>query len=1536
MPTYKLHIIKQGQTQVIPLNAKQTLRLAIDPKAKYQIVDQTDQVVKNLKAELVDGELVLLEGEQPLVALENYSSHFPASSSAQMLDAVMLGGGEAASSLASQVSSAQILGWGAAIVGTAGVAVAAGGGGGKKGGGENNSSSPQPKAPEKVVPTLQFDPITEDNIINLKESGQKITVTGSVNGVESGDAVVLKIGEASVMATVDGSRFSAQVDGVALAAHQEIRAEVIQQNQKVTEGSHRYTVDTEIAKPTITLDAVTGDDVVSVEEASKPITITGTVANISEGSVAVKVFCGCPACQRWVEKTATVKDGQFSVELDSGTLNPGTNTIRAIVRVEDAAKNSAETEVVRHYEFDNTPPQATISLDNVDSNNVINSKTAAQVTLTGAIKPLQAGESATVVLQIGDKTHQVAVVDNRFSLSLAKTDFAAHSQVKAVLTVREASGNQVQHEVSQDYVYDVAITQPTVTLDAINQGQVFNQAHKEQGLKLSGQLTYDNDIAVENVKVIVRLNNVDYQATVEGKTWQLHLTGEQAAAYQGNNDVRVEVQVADRAGNEATATTQGQYQVDTVAPMLNLVINNVTADNTIDKSEKSQQVTISGKVEGAEQHNVVTLMIGEQAYSAQLQQNGDFSLTVSGEVLAKVDNQTITAHFADRDSAGNQTEMSAHKTYQVNLVDERPFAITLNHITDDNRINVSEASQTVEVAGQVSGTGAVVGQQVTLTVNGQTYTTTVDERLQFRFANVKGADLANDADRVLEVAANNQTIHHHYQVQDSAQAQIVFDPLSHIEAESVFTTVEGIVELPQRLTAGHNRHALHSVKLIVGEHKYQVALDQASYVEPVYDGKTRISKGTMSFKWAIPKADLVDLVGKPIKYQFEGDNVIYTLRHHDNGRTTVDARYTSYEFNLIDMKLASDHVQDNKLLDSLVQESTTAVTGSVIGGKVGDTVKLAIGSHQLETKVGEGQKFSVDVANKHLAQANKIDATLVTTDASNKAITANTEMSYSVAPEVSGKFVAKTPYFEYGKLDTEMPSHLRAMFAGYFFETVAPFNSEEVPTITYRIQPGAGRSNYKDFSQSGKELIRKAFADYEEVIKLKFQEADENSNHTVNIEVSYKEIPEAAGLGSYGGNIWISWNIPHFENGRGYGTIVHEIGHALGMKHSFGDFALSPQEENQRGSVMSYTHIQDVDGLQLFDLAYLHYRYGVNPNGRSGNDVYKFKTVNPSRGDYDIYIWDGAGVDTFDASDQTQSVYVNLTPGSWIYSGQKSDRLLVEELTMFDHYNYFPEHKGQIWGRNYLPDYKFTYTKGQAMIGYGTQIEKLIGSDHDDTLIGNKADNVIYGGKGKDSIDGGEGNDYLDGGLGVDTLTGGLGDDIFVVDESSDVVKELADQGTDTIHSYAESYIVPDYVEKLQLFGTAKNATGNALANELIGNNQNNTLNGGEGDDRLDGKQGSDTLTGGSGADVFIFSSLLDGSVDNITDFNVAEGDKIQLSQAVFNALTKESNVLDFIKYDKNSGHLSYDPDAEGMADSIQFATLSPSLELTADQFIIS
>lgn len=154
--------------------------------------------------------------------------------------------------------------------------------------------------------------------------------------------------------------------------------------------------------------------------------------------------------------------------------------------------------------------------------------------------------------------------------------------------------------------------------------------------------------------------------------------------------------------------------------------------------------------------------------------------------------------------------------------------------------------------------------------------------------------------------------------------------------------------------------------------------------------------------------------------------------------------------------------------------------------------------------------------------------------------------------------------------------------------------------------------------------------------------------------------------------------------------------------------------------------------------------------------------------------------------------------------------------------------------------------------------QTLTGTAGNDVLTGGVGNDQLFGLAGNDTLIGGAGNDLLDGGPDTDNMQGGSGDDIYVVDNSGDVVTENTGEGTDTVRS-SIAYTLGANVENLTLIGSANiNGSGNALDNVLIGNSGNNTLTGGAGNDRLDGGLGNDTMIGGLGNDTFVVNQVGD------------------------------------------------------------------------------
>jgi Ca2+-binding RTX toxin-like protein len=167
-------------------------------------------------------------------------------------------------------------------------------------------------------------------------------------------------------------------------------------------------------------------------------------------------------------------------------------------------------------------------------------------------------------------------------------------------------------------------------------------------------------------------------------------------------------------------------------------------------------------------------------------------------------------------------------------------------------------------------------------------------------------------------------------------------------------------------------------------------------------------------------------------------------------------------------------------------------------------------------------------------------------------------------------------------------------------------------------------------------------------------------------------------------------------------------------------------------------------------------------------------------------------------------------------------------------------------------------------------------------VTGTSGPDALSGTAGADTMKGLAGNDVLNGLAGADVMIGGTGNDTYYVENIGDIVREVVNQGTDTIISSITISALKANVENVKLLGTGSlKLVGNSLNNVITGNAGNNVLSGMGGNDKIIGGKGHDTMTGGAGKDVFDFNSTLESKVgstrDVITDFTHGV-DKIDMS----------------------------------------------------------
>ncbi|HEV2746336.1 MAG TPA: M10 family metallopeptidase C-terminal domain-containing protein [Allosphingosinicella sp.] len=325
----------------------------------------------------------------------------------------------------------------------------------------------------------------------------------------------------------------------------------------------------------------------------------------------------------------------------------------------------------------------------------------------------------------------------------------------------------------------------------------------------------------------------------------------------------------------------------------------------------------------------------------------------------------------------------------------------------------------------------------------------------------------------------------------------------------------------------------------------------------------------------------------------------------------------------------------------------------------------------------------------------------------------------------------------------------------------------------------------------------------------------------------------------------------------GYHGFLHEIGHAVGLKHpheshTFG--RTSATYDQMQFSVMSYRSYQGqtleggfaneefgfAQSLMMYDIAALQHLYGARFDVEPVDTHYSWSpdsgemSINgvgqgePGANRIFLTVWDGGGNDTYDFSAYTRSLDIDLRPGEW------STTLLAQRAMLNDN----------LYARGNIAN-ALLYRDDQRSL-----IENAIGGSNRDILIGNDGDNRLEGGAGSDTIDGG---------LGADTMIGGPGVDRYVVDDPLDLVIEQAEGWSNAVLS-SVSYALPPYVAELTLTGDAPiNGMGNEFANVIHGNAAANILDGGE---------GADVLHSEGGDDIFYLDHIGDRIVPHTRDFD--------------------------------------------------------------------
>ncbi|WP_414651051.1 Ig-like domain-containing protein [Enterobacter hormaechei] len=780
---------------------------------------------------------------------------------------------------------------------------------------------------------ISIDAVATDDVINAAEKGEDLVLSGTTTNVEKNQTVTITFGGKTYSATVDASgHWTATVPSADLGSLKDgdasVQVSVTNVNGNSASAGREYSVDA--TAPTVSIEIVSDNNIINAAEAQQDLVVNG-VSNAEAGQTVTVTLNG-------VDYTTTVQaNGSWSVTVpsaDIGAITDGSYTITAAVA--DKAGNPALAD--RDVLVDTTVPQLTINT--VSDDDVINSAEHAQALIvTGSVTGAAAGDVVTVTINNKDYT---ATLDasGRWSVGVPAADVSALTAgdhtITAALTDKAGNSNSTTHEV------EVNLTAPVLTIDTVSGDDVINSSEKTQDLTITGTAS---GLAAGAV-VTVMLNGKAYSATV-GTNGQWTTTVPASEVGQlGEALYTVSASATDSVGN--STSTSHTVNVESVLP--GVIINTVAGDDVINAAELATGQTISGTVVNAEAGNTVTVSVGGHNYTATVQSDLTWSVSVPESVLTALGNGDLTVTASVTNGVGNSGSGERDITIDANLP-----GLRVDTVAGDDVINSIEHRQNLIITG--SSDGLTAGTALTVTVNGKTYAATVLADGTWSAA-LPSADVSALAAGTVTVnvegqssAGNPVTINHDVTV-DLANVAISIDAIA---SDDVINAAERGADLVLSGTTA-NVEENQTVTITFGGKSYTATVDAEG-------------------KWTatVPSADLAGLKDGDASVQVSVTNV--------NGNSASAGR--EYSVDATAPSVTINTIATDDILNASEAQSDLAISGTSTA-EAGQTVTVSLNGKDYTTTVSANGSWTLNVPAADLAGLSDGSVT-VTASVSDKA-----------------------------------------------------------------------------------------------------------------------------------------------------------------------------------------------------------------------------------------------------------------------------------------------------------------------------------------------------------------------------------------------------------------------------------------------------------------------------------------------------------------------------------------------------------------------
>ncbi|ENU4085668.1 Ig-like domain-containing protein [Enterobacter asburiae] len=776
------------------------------------------------------------------------------------------------------------------------------------------------------LPSVAFNAISDDNVLNAVEKGQDLSVSGTSANLAEGTVVTVTLNGKNYTATTaaDGT-WSLTVPAADLAglgqANYILNATATNGVGNSVSNTANLLVDT--ALPTVTINTVAGDNVINAAEVAAGQTLSGTVANAEAGNTVTVTIGGN-------SYTATVQnDLTWSVNVPSDVLTAlGNGSLSVTATVTNGHGNTGTGE--REIAIDANLPG--LRVDTVAGDDVINTIEHAQnLIVTGSSDGLAAGTALTVT--VNGKTYAATVLaDGTWSAAIPSTDVSAWPEgtVKISVTGDSSAGNPIT--ITHDVTVDLATV--AVSINAIATDDVINAAEKGADLVLSGATTH----VEAGQTVTISLNGKIYSATVDDSGNWTYTVPSADLAHLRDGDASVQVSVTNVNGNSASAGRE--YSVDATAP--SVTINTLAADDILNAAEAQSDLTVSGTT-SAEAGQTVTVTLNGKDYTTTAGADGSWTLNVPAADLASLGDGSVTVTASVSDKAGNPASADRNLTVDVTVP-----AVTINTVAGDDVINIAEHGQAHIISG--TATGAAAGDKVTVTIGGQTYTTVLDAAGNWSVG-VPASVISGLSDgtvtvtaSVTDAAGNTGTGSHNVTV-DTGLPSVAFNAIS---GDNVLNAVEKGQDLSVSGTSAN--------------------LAEGTVVTVTLNGKNYAATTAADGTWSLT-VSAADLAGL--------GEANYTLSA--TATNGVGNSVSNTATLLVDTALPTvtiNTVAGDNVINAAEVAAGQTISGKVANAEAGNTVTVTIGGNSYTATVQSDLTWSVNVPESVLTALGNGDLTV--------------------------------------------------------------------------------------------------------------------------------------------------------------------------------------------------------------------------------------------------------------------------------------------------------------------------------------------------------------------------------------------------------------------------------------------------------------------------------------------------------------------------------------------------------------------------------